>query len=420
MGIDRLLANCKPQILVKEIKDLYLRKNFDNLLSYFQTQNQLLDYKFYDVTFAAAEENKLVAHGLGFKPEDVIVTKIYGSVKINYGLFDTENVNLSSLGPARIRFYVGKYWNSEAAPTPATDYQLVASGSATTTEAASSTSTSSVFLPAPVSLTFLANGTAFNCFAFKVTSASVTVGDIYFHNRVEYTIAETVIAGSVVTAYGVAAPLTTGSLSKRSGSGDSTIAFTDSKAPSYLEVEGVGGGGGGQGGGAPTPPNGGVGGATTFGSIITWSPGSGGDLAGGSPGAMSVVAPAIAIVYGAGNRGQGFFANNGASAGCFGTGGVGGASPFGGSGLGMANSPGLDATANSGAGGGGGGFLAAAAARYSGGGGPSGGYGKAKVPPAASYAIVIGTAGGNGGAGGGGYAGGIGGSGRVVVRYIFQ
>lgn len=104
----------KPAMLVNEIVDVYLRKNFENLKEYFQTQNQLLDFNFFEVTIDEASNNKKIRHNLKFAPTDVILTGAYGSSgSINVGLFDEVNMDISSDGPVRLRFFAGKYWNSK-------------------------------------------------------------------------------------------------------------------------------------------------------------------------------------------------------------------------------------------------------------------------------------------------------------------
>lgn len=102
-----------PFLLVKEIQDTYLRKNFQNLSDYFQAQNQLLNFLFFEIVFTQAQSNKKLTHGLGFVPQDLIVTQKTGSgsVTFNNGLFTDTDLNISASGPCRIRFFVGTYWN---------------------------------------------------------------------------------------------------------------------------------------------------------------------------------------------------------------------------------------------------------------------------------------------------------------------
>jgi hypothetical protein len=102
-----------PVLTVKEIADPVVQQNFNNLAQYFQTQNQLLGFRFFDLTFTKATANFLVSHGFNYIPQDVITTKITGSgtVSFNYGLFDTTNINITVTGACRVRFLVGTYWN---------------------------------------------------------------------------------------------------------------------------------------------------------------------------------------------------------------------------------------------------------------------------------------------------------------------
>lgn len=107
------LQQTQPQIIVREIQDLYLRQNFKNLQDYFTVQNQLLDFKFIEVTFTEAQENYKLAHGLNYAPKDIIVTYITGSglVKFNIGLFDTTSMDITVTEACTVRFYYGTYWN---------------------------------------------------------------------------------------------------------------------------------------------------------------------------------------------------------------------------------------------------------------------------------------------------------------------
>lgn len=104
----------KPAIAVKEIQDIYARKNFENLQQYFATENQLQGFKFFELVFTKAETNKKFAHGLTITPRDLIVTSVTGSgtVQFNTGLFDKTNLDISTTGAVTVRFYIGSYWNS--------------------------------------------------------------------------------------------------------------------------------------------------------------------------------------------------------------------------------------------------------------------------------------------------------------------
>jgi hypothetical protein len=61
---------------------------------------------------------------------------------------------------------------------------------------------------------------------FTVTSANATVGAIYTNNGNAYTIGGTIAAGTFLITTGNGAPLTSGTLTKIYGTGDSTITFS--------------------------------------------------------------------------------------------------------------------------------------------------------------------------------------------------
>lgn len=133
------LQQCNPALLLKEITDIYARTNFENLGAYFRANNQLLNFKFFEVVFDSATTNYKLAHGLGLVPQDIIVTKGVGSgsVYFNHGLFTSTHLDITVTAACRIRFFVGVYWNFQSTVTPATtDKQLL------NLDAASSTSSS--------------------------------------------------------------------------------------------------------------------------------------------------------------------------------------------------------------------------------------------------------------------------------------
>lgn len=194
--------------------------------------------------------------------------------------------------------------------------------------------------------------------------------------------------------------------------------FTSGSAATYTTPTGatrlllrmVGGGGGGGSNGAA-----GNGSASTFtGFSAGGGTGAGGAGSAGAGGGTSSGGD-INLTGGSGSGGT-------SGAGAISAGGSGGASSFGGNGaggLGAASAgnggPGI---ANTGGGGGGGGCSAAGAA--SGAGGGSGGYcEKLITAPSATYTYTVGAAGTAGATGGGIAAGGIGGTGLIVVDEFY-
>jgi len=113
MAGNDLIAKANPQLNVKEFQDLYLRKNFENLVDYFKNQNQLLNFRFLELNFTKAVKNQKVSHGLGVIPLDAIPTRISGSgtFQINWGLCDSQNLDVTATGACRVRLFIGSYWN---------------------------------------------------------------------------------------------------------------------------------------------------------------------------------------------------------------------------------------------------------------------------------------------------------------------
>lgn len=109
------MFSIKPKLSIKEIDDIYIRKNFESIDEYFKENNQLYGFKFVEVVFDSAK-TILVSHGLGYIPKDVIRTRIFGTgnVTINYDDFDSQNISLTSDGPAAVRLLVGNYFDDPA------------------------------------------------------------------------------------------------------------------------------------------------------------------------------------------------------------------------------------------------------------------------------------------------------------------
>ena len=267
-------------------------------------------------------------------------------------------------------------------------------------------------LPTQTKLT--TTGTAAG-YLFTVSSANASVGATYTNNGNTYTVLSTLASGTLLFCSGASAPTSTGTLTKSTGTGDSTITFsvatplglyTVPANVKYLSIEMVGAGGGGGG----TSGSGGAGSMTAFGAALLECFGGGGGAgggtggAGGAGGAASLGTGPIGLAftgaYGGGttlNGSGASFSSAGASGGC---------SAFGGAGAGVVNGAGIAAAANSGSGGGGG----SASTGPADAGGGAGGYLKAMITTvAASYYYCVGVGGtaGSGTNGGGAGAAGI-------------
>ena len=276
------------------------------------------------------------------------------------------------------------------------------------------------------------SGTFNLSYVFFIASGNATAGATYTNNSITYTVSATISSGLTLVASGNGSPTTSGTLTKASGTGDSTITFYAIRAPIYMRVRAMGGGGGGAGsgvgGGVNIGGTGGNGGATTFGSgLLSAGGGSGGSGAAGVPGGAGGTNGSLTGVSGyewAGGHGGGNTQTNTASA--YALGGNGGTGAFGGSGgTGGASDGGSSGSANTGGGGGGAGGTSTSSECDSGSGGGSGGFIDAiiyntSVAWASSYAFSVGGGGTSGTAGASGYPGGAGGSGYLDIILYFQ
>lgn len=175
-----------------------------------------------------------------------------------------------------------------------------------------------------------------------------------------------------------------------------------------LLVRMVGGGGGGGGGGTTGSGYGGVGGDTSFNSVVAKG-GNAGAPTGGSGGTGGINGTGTATFRCGGNSGANGFPAW--SAGGSTAGGIGGGSVFAGSG-----GSGASGAANTGAGGSGG----PSSGTATGGGGGGGEYVEIVINnPAASYAYAIGAGGSAGVAGSSGFVGGAGGSGVIEITEFY-
>lgn len=267
------------------------------------------------------------------------------------------------------------------------------------------------------------SGTYNKDYYFVITSGSATVGATYTNNTVTFTVYATVASSTRVVMSGSGAPTSSGTLTKASGTGDATIAFSQFLAPLYLEVEAIGGGGQGSGSAGTASADGGAGSAgtaTTFGSSLLTANGGGGGLAGGATtggvgGTASIASPAYGLNV---QGGPGSGSQQGVAS-VYMIGGKGAGTPYGdGGAAGAGNASGGPAVVY----GSGGGGAGSPSAGVGGSGGAAGGWLRAIIPnPSATYAYSIGTGGSAGGAAGtGGFVAGNGFSGLVAVWEHYQ
>lgn len=101
-----------PEFILKDIDDPYIRENFKRLNLFFQKDTLLKgSWKFFELDLKAGSE-QLIAHGLGFKPLDVILTSKIGAgtPTFEFEKFTATHLCISvASGPCTIRFFVGAY-----------------------------------------------------------------------------------------------------------------------------------------------------------------------------------------------------------------------------------------------------------------------------------------------------------------------
>lgn len=265
------------------------------------------------------------------------------------------------------------------------------------------------------------SGTYHKSYVFACASASATVGATYTNNSLTFTVVATVASSKQIILTGPGAPLFSGTLAKATGTGDSSIIFYAYSAPLYLEVTMVGGGGGGGGSGTSiTPGNGGDGGTTSFGTSLLTCTGGGGGGSGTPTVGMATATAGVILQLLSGASGGASLPT--ISSNYYQLAGAGGSSPLGGAGAATAGT-GINAGDNTGSGASGGGNsnVIGATTGSIGAGGSSGGYLSVILSPALStYAYAVGAGGTAGIATNGASNGGVGGSGVVLVKELYQ
>jgi hypothetical protein len=99
---------------ISQIKDSYLRQNFETLGAVFRTNPFLKgEWLFLSLSFKTAGTNVKVPHTLSFMPTDVLLlSAIGGTITFNYNLFDKTYLNVTttvSTSPLVVRIFVGRY-----------------------------------------------------------------------------------------------------------------------------------------------------------------------------------------------------------------------------------------------------------------------------------------------------------------------
>jgi hypothetical protein len=95
-----------------EILDRMTRRNFEGLEQNLRAQEVAkFDWKKMDIEVPAASTNLLIAHDLGYVPQDVIVTRQTGTGAITflYEDFTDKFLVVTTTGPVTVRALVGAY-----------------------------------------------------------------------------------------------------------------------------------------------------------------------------------------------------------------------------------------------------------------------------------------------------------------------
>jgi len=101
-----------PDIILKDITDQYVRENFFRIHKFFQKYPLFRsEFLFFEIDFKGAVTKQKVQHALGFKPTDVIQTRLLGTGALTweYADFDATNLVITTTGPCTVRAFIGAY-----------------------------------------------------------------------------------------------------------------------------------------------------------------------------------------------------------------------------------------------------------------------------------------------------------------------
>ena len=100
------------ELILKDIKDEYVRENFTRLLEYFKKDAlRIAGFKFFELTFTEGKTAFQYTHRLGYIPKDIIVTNTSDNenVVFNYDDFTREFFYMDVSGACTVRFFAGTY-----------------------------------------------------------------------------------------------------------------------------------------------------------------------------------------------------------------------------------------------------------------------------------------------------------------------
>ena len=110
-----------PILAIKEIGDLVIRRNFQELRDYFDKNGQLDDFKLIEFEVTQNQNNLKINHGLGTIPKDVFPTRVIAptaaGLVLNHGKFTADSIDITVTGLSsgetlKARLFVGSFKGS--------------------------------------------------------------------------------------------------------------------------------------------------------------------------------------------------------------------------------------------------------------------------------------------------------------------
>lgn len=107
-----------PILAIKEIGDLVIRRNFQELRDYFDKNGQLDDFKLVEFEVTQNQNNLKINHGLSTIPKDVFATRVIApsaaGLILNHGKFSSEAIDITVTGLSsgetlKARLFVGTF-----------------------------------------------------------------------------------------------------------------------------------------------------------------------------------------------------------------------------------------------------------------------------------------------------------------------
>jgi hypothetical protein len=119
----------KLDLILKDITDPLIRENFARLqTALLQARVLGPDFKFMEIDISSDVTAQPIAHGLGYAPTDVLILSSIGDYNFffDYVKFDKTNLFITTHGPVRLRFLVGRYEDKGKRPLSETQLPFVA------------------------------------------------------------------------------------------------------------------------------------------------------------------------------------------------------------------------------------------------------------------------------------------------------